>query len=179
MLGIKGHVKTGCCPYGSSLCTDDKQDVWTRCLSKTSMTFSTGTCHLLWTALCSSVVPLSHHQMHTAHLFPIPPSSVYPAGCCREAARRCYNCWRVNIYQRPMRLTLERKNGNDIMKSRGNWANICSHSGERLLRFLHGGGRTNWVTEEGSGLNLCPEEPNRGLVNAPTRCGEWLVALSA
>lgn len=130
----KRSLQPGCCPCGWSLCADDKggmsglschMQMAERCLSKTWVTFSTGT----W--LCFELHS-SHQWLLSAAArwalliyFPSPPS-VYPAGCCYEAARRCYNCcWWVNIYRVQWGWRLYGGGGgsplsesNDIMKSR-------------------------------------------------------------
>lgn len=105
MLG-KRSLQPGCCPCGSRLRAGDKRtsglgchmQMAARCLSKTSVTFSAGTCHCFEQHSSHRWLLSAAARCTLLIYFPSPPS-VYPAGCCSEAARRCYNCWWVNIYR--------------------------------------------------------------------------------
>lgn len=44
--------------------------------------------------------------------------------------------------------------------------------------FKEEAGQSEWLWRY-QALNECPEDPNRCLVNTPTHCGEWLIALAA
>lgn len=155
-----------------------------RCLSKTSVTFITGTCHCFEQHSSQQWLLSAAARCTPLIYFPSPPS-VYPAGCCSEAARRCYNCRWVNIYRVQWGWCLLGSGGraftgsDDIMKSCGDWANICSHSGDRFLAFLNGGGGASGGTKEGSSLNWCPRSQIDALLALLCRYDEWLMALSA